>query len=152
LDEDAQARSRPQLIVEVETTVANVPDVEMTAIIQAKLVKADLKPEEHNIRPKQAHEALQARRQEQETSAWRLAYQTRAGIEGTLSQAVRGMGRRRARYDGLPKVHLQHVLTAVAINMVRIDAVLTNTPRGKTRHTHFAMLASRPSLPEQISA
>ena len=78
-----------------------------------------------------AHEALQARRQEQETPAFRQAYQTRAGIEATLSQAVRGMGIRRARYDGLHKTQVQHVLTAVAINLVRIDALLTQTPRGK---------------------
>jgi transposase len=99
-----------------------------------------------HIRPQAAYEALQARRQEQETPAFRQAYQTRAGIEATLSQAVRGMGIRRARYDGLPKVHLQHVLTAVAINLVRIDAVLTNTPRGKTRRSHFARLADHSEL------
>jgi transposase len=85
-----------------------------------------------HLRPQQAHEALQARRQEQQTLQFRQAScPPRAGIEGTLSQAVRGMGVRRARYDGLPKVQLHHVLTAVAINLVRIDALLTNRPRGK---------------------
>ncbi len=44
------------------------------------------------------------------------------------------------------KVHLQHVLTAVAINLVRIDAVLTHTPRGKTRRSHFARLADHSEL------
>jgi hypothetical protein len=44
------------------------------------------------------------------------------------------------------KVHLQHVLTAVAVNLVRIDAILTNTPRGKTRRSTFVRLASHPSL------
>ena len=88
-----------------------------------------------HVRPQAAHEALQARRHEQETPAFRQAYQTRAGIEGTLSQAVRGMGIRRARYDGLPKTQVQHVLTAVAINLVRMDAVLTETSRGKTRRS-----------------
>jgi transposase len=33
----------------VETTVANVPDVQMTATIQAELVKTELKPEEHVV-------------------------------------------------------------------------------------------------------
>ena len=55
-------------------------------------------------------------------------------------KAVRGMGMRRARYDGLHKTHLQHVLTAVAINLVRIDAVLTQTPRGTTRQLQFRAL------------
>ena len=99
-----------------------------------------------HVRPQAAHEALQARRREQETAEFRQRYETRAGIEGTLSQAVRGMGTRRARYDGLSKVQLQQVLTAVAINLVRIDAVLTQTARGKTRRSHFARLVWHPSL------
>ena len=102
-----------------------------------------------HVRSQAAHEALQARRQEQETPAFRQAYQTRAGIEATLSQAVRGMGIRRARYDGLHKTQVQHVLTAVAINLVRIDALLTQTPRGKTRQSNFMRLAFHPALPSQ---
>jgi len=104
------------------------------------------------VRPQAAHEALQARRDEQQTPEFRQEYARRAGIEGTLSQAVRGMGIRRARYDGLPKVQLQHVLTAVAINLVRVDAVLTQTPRGKTRRSHFARLAGHPALPGSAAA
>lgn len=96
--------------------------------------------------------ALQERRQEQETSVFRQAYQTRAGIEGTLSQAVRGMGIRRARYDGLHKTHVQHVVSAVAINLVRIDALLTRTPRGQTRQSHFMRLALHPCWQSQAAA
>jgi len=44
------------------------------------------------------------------------------------------------------KVQLQHVLTAVAINLARIDAVLTHTSRGKTRRSNFVRMASHPSL------
>ena len=102
-----------------------------------------------HVQRQAAHEALQARRQEQETPAFRQAYQTRAGIEGTLSQAVRAMGMRRARYDGLHKTQVQHVVTAVAINLVRIDALLTQTPRGKTRQSNFLCLALHPALPSQ---
>jgi hypothetical protein len=105
-----------------------------------------------HMRPQAAHAALQARRQEQDTRAFRQAYQTRAGIEATHALAVRGMGRRRARSDGLHKTQLQHVLTAVAINLVRIDAVLTQTPRGKTRRSHLVRLASHPSLQGHICA
>jgi IS5 family transposase len=95
---------------------------------------------------------LLARRQEQETPPFRQRYATRAGIEATLSQGVRGMGLRRARYDGLHKTHLQHILTAVAINLVRIDAVLTQTPRGKTPRSHFARLALHPGLQDSVAA
>src|SRR5438067_10067136 len=72
-----------------------------------------------HVRPQAAHQALQTRRHEQETPAFRQAYRNRADTLGTLSQAVRGMGIRRSRYDGWHKTHLQHVFTAVAINVVR---------------------------------
>lgn len=62
------------------------------------------------------------------------------------------MGLRRARYDGLNKTHLQHVLTAVAINLVRIDAVITQTPRGRTRRSNFARLALLPGLQDSVAA
>lgn len=99
-----------------------------------------------HLRPQGAHEALLRRRREQESPAFRQRYTIRAGIEGTLSQAVRAMGLRRARYVGLQKTHLQHVLTAVALNLLRIDALLTGTPRGQTRRSALADLASHPHL------
>jgi transposase len=105
-----------------------------------------------HVRPQEANDALQARRKREQTSEFRQQYALRSGIEATLSQAVRGMGIRRSRYDGLAKTHVQHVLTAVAINLVRIDAVLTQTPRGTTRRSRFAQLSSMPLIPEQIGA
>jgi hypothetical protein len=105
-----------------------------------------------HLRPREAHEALYSRRQEQQTQQFRQQYAARAGIEGTLSQAVRGKGLRRARYDGLHKTHLQQILTAVAINLVRIDAVLTQTPRGTTRRSNFVRLALHPRLQGLVCA
>ena len=67
-----------------------------------------------HLRPQAAHEPLQGRRQELATQEFRDQYAIHAGIEGTLSQAVRGMGLRRAHYDGLYRTHLQQVLIAVA--------------------------------------
>jgi transposase len=244
----------PHLIVQVETTVANVQDVEVTATIQQELAQAELLPEEQlvdsgyvdaellvssqqdygiklvgpvlsdtswqakadngfdaahfqidwqaecatcpqgqhsarwtplrkperieivfarttcqtcpcrpqctrsqttgrvlHIRPQAAQEALLARRKEQETPAFRQGYATRAGIEGTLSQGVRGMGLRRARYDGLRKTHVQHVFTAVAINLVRIDAVLRGVSRDHTRLSPFAALATYPKVQGKLA-
>jgi len=48
----------------------------------------------------------------------------------------------RARYRGLPKTHLQHVLTAVATNLLRLDAWLQGVPFAKTRPSRFASLAA----------
>src|SRR6266566_1370777 len=222
--EDAQVGAMPQLIVEVQTTVANVQDVELTASSQQKhgirlvgpvlsdnswqakagkgfdLAQFQLDWQNQqatcpqgqtsarwsqagermevvfapevcagcpvrddctrsqttgrvlHLRPQEAHEALHARRHEQQTPQFRQEYATRAGMEATLSQAVRGKGLRRARYDGLHKTQLQHVLIAVAINLERIDAVLTHTPRGKTRQSHLERLASHPSLQGHMGA
>ena len=47
--EDAQAGAMPQLIVDVQTTVANVQDVEMTAVIQEDLAQHHLLPEEQIV-------------------------------------------------------------------------------------------------------
>ena len=84
-----------------------------------------------HVRPQAAHEALQARRQLEQTPEFRQQYALRSGIEATLSQGVRGMGMRRSRYDGLARTHV---------------------PRGKTRHSHFAQLASTAALSQLIGA
>src|SRR5947209_6309884 len=242
-----EQRAAPRLIVQVETTLAEVQDVEVTATIQHELAQADLLPDEQvvdtgyldadllvssqsdygirllgpvladtswqaaagqgfdlahfqvdwqkqqvicpqgqrsvswsvqsqriearfarhtcaacayrpdcthatsagrvvHLRPQAASEALQARRAEQQTPEFRQQYATRAGIEATHSQGVRRMGLRRSRYDGLPKTHLQHVLTAVAINLVRIDAWLLGKPPGATYQSPLALLAAHPLL------
>jgi hypothetical protein len=61
-------------------------------------------------------------------------------LRGQSLRAVRACGVRRSRYIGRSKTHLAHVLTAVAINLQRIDAWLTDTPPSKTRHSRFARL------------
>ena len=103
--------------------------------------RAKDEPREITLRPRPLHEALQKVRRQQETDVWRDRYGKRAGIEGTLSQAVRAFGLRRCRYLGLAKTKLQHVLTALAINVVRMDAWLTERPIAKTRRSAFASLA-----------
>jgi hypothetical protein len=45
--------------------------------------------------------------------------QQRNGIEGTISELVRGHGLRRARYKGFAKVDLQNQLVAAACNVKR---------------------------------
>jgi len=86
------------------------------------------------------HEALQARRLEQNSESWKKRYACRAGIEGTLSQGVRRFGLRRCRYLGKTKTHLQHVFTAVAMNLARLDAWLRGEPRAQTRQSRLSAL------------
>jgi transposase len=73
-------------------------------------------------------------------------------LEGTLSQGVRAFGLRRTRYRGLEKTHLQHVATAVAINIDRIVAWLEEWSRGTTRTSRFAALTPVHDLPSEAPA
>ena len=51
-------------------------------------------------RTREQHEVLETRRRDQHTTEWKQRYNTRAGVEGTMSQAVCRTGVRRARYRG----------------------------------------------------
>ncbi len=101
-------------------------------------------PRSLTLRHQAHHEALQKVRQEQQTEAWQEQYAKRAGIEGTISQAVRGFGLRTCRYIGLGKTHLQHILTAAAINLARLDNWFTGKKRARTRVSRFAALRPVP--------
>jgi hypothetical protein len=65
------------------------------------------------------HSALQARRAEQQTDAFKQRMKHRNGIEGTQSELVRGHGLRHARYRGLVKVRLQNYFIGAACNIKR---------------------------------
>ena len=99
--------------------------------------------------PQDQYEALRAAQTWYGSAEGQQAYQRRAGVEGTLSQGVRGYGLRCARYRGLEKTHLQHVATAAAINVDRIVAWLDERPRAKTRPSRFAALAPACALPAE---
>ena len=104
--------------------------------------RATTEGREMTLRPRERHEALQAARREQETAEWKAEYAVRAGIEGTISEGVRGFGLRRCRYVGLAKAHLQHVITAAAMNLSRLAAWLAGESRtGRRRVSRFARLA-----------
>ena len=89
------------------------------------------------------HEALQEARQREKSEEFIKKYHARAGVEGTISQGVRVGEMRRSRYVGLAKTHLQHLVTATALNVVRIGAWLMERPRAETRRSAFAALASK---------
>src|SRR2546423_3393865 len=88
------------------------------------------------------HQALQAVRERQKDPAFWEKYRARSGIEGTISQGVRAFGMRRSRYRGMEKTHLQHLIIATAINLVRVLAWLEEQPLAKTRTSKFAALAA----------
>lgn len=95
------------------------------------------------LRPREIHEAAAAARAAQETGTWRARYALRAGIEGTINQALDITGIRRARYRGLPKVRLQHAFSATALNVVRLDAYWSDQPLGRIRSSRLDQLAHK---------
>jgi len=93
------------------------------------------------LRPQAEYRALQEARQRQETEEFKERYNRRAGVEGTISQGTRSFELRRARYKGLQKTHLQHVLTACAMNVTRAVSWLHEHPKAQTRRSRFQRLA-----------
>jgi len=98
-----------------------------------------------NIRPQAEQAPLSDARRRQATADFQAVYATRAGIEGTISQAVRVAGLRQTRYIGLAKTRLQHVLSATATNLLRAAAWFMGRPLAKTRHSSFSRLAPAPA-------
>ncbi len=92
------------------------------------------------LQTREEYEALQAARQRQATAEFTAEYAARAGVESTHSQGIRRCDLRHARYIGLPKVHLQHVLTVAALNVVRVGEWLAETPLAQTRVSSFARI------------
>ena len=96
-------------------------------------------------RRREEHAALEAARAREAEQPFADEYRRRAGIEGMLSLGTRTMHLRRARYIGLAKTHLQHVLTAAATNLGRISNWLAGTPRERTRQSAFTRLMVTPA-------
>jgi hypothetical protein len=92
------------------------------------------------LHPQPLQQALDTARAEQAGRQWQDKYKIRAGVEGTIRQAVAVTGLRRARYRGIDKVHLEHVFSAVALNLIRLDAWWNSRPLDRGRTSHLARL------------
>ena len=96
------------------------------------------------LRHQPHYQALQAARQRETTTKFKEEYARRAGIEGTMSEGVRVHHLRRTRYVGLKKTHLQHLMTAVAINFKRLFNWLMGIPLAATRSSRYFQLMTNP--------
>jgi transposase len=83
------------------------------------------------LNPQAAHQALPQRRAEQQTPEFWQRYRLRAGIEATLSQAVRTTGLRQSPYRGLSKTHLHHLAIAAGLNVSRLHSYLNRQSQGQ---------------------
>lgn len=107
---------------------------------RSQCTRAKKEPRIIGLLVREQYEALQEARKRQRTEEFRQRYAARAGIEATHEQAIRCCGLRRARYIGMSKVHLQHAITAAAINLLRLaDWLEVKTP-AQTRRSAFVRL------------
>jgi transposase len=119
------------------------------AMISVRFARADCRPcpcrgsctravaRTLTLHPRAEELALRAARRREQTPWFATAYAPRAGVEATYAQALRRCGLRRSRYTGQAKTHLQHLLTATALNLLRMGCWLTGTPLAPTRESSF---------------
>lgn len=89
--------------------------------------------------PRVLAEAQAAARTQEKTRSFAADYARRAGVEGTISQAI-SHGTRKARYRGLDKTRLEHAYMATALNLLRLEAYWNGTPLDRRRTSHLARL------------
>jgi len=111
--------------------------------VQAQCTTAKRGGRQLTFYPRDLHHALTQARTQQSTKDWQHKYKLRAGIEGTIYQAITITGIRHARYRGIAKTHLQHVFSAIALNLIRLHAWWTGDPlqHGRTSHLERLNLA-----------
>jgi transposase len=109
--------------------------------VRAQCTHAAVNPRQIVFRQQEQHQAIQQARQRQTTTEFKERYAKRSGVEGTISQAVRAFDLRRSRYIGTDKTHLQHLLAATALNVVRLFQWHLDPTPFKPYVSRFAALA-----------
>jgi transposase len=108
----------------------------MACTVRSRCTRAKQGARVLKLHPRETHEALRT----VQIRGLGKVYRLRSGIEGTIAQGTRRCGLRRARYRGLVKTHLQHVVTAVALNAARVTAWLADIPHATTPTSRFLAL------------
>jgi transposase len=130
----ARQRGTETIVVKFDTATCRACPV------RANCTSATRGGRQLTIRPRRIHQALAEARTRQTTKSFARTYRLRAGVEGTIRQGVAVTDTRHARYRGLPKTHLQHVASAAALNLIRLDAWFNDVPLDRTRTSHLARL------------
>lgn len=110
--------------------------------VRSQCTRSAQSPRQILFHQQERHEAIQATRKRQTTKEFQDRYAKRAGIEGTISQGVRAFDLRVSRYLGREKTHLQHLLIATAMNIVRLFQWYVGDTPSHPRISRFAALAA----------
>ena len=105
----------------------------------------DMSGRQITLPPRDLHTIQQANRADQTDPDWQRTYHRRAGIEGTLSEAIRAYGLRHTRHRGQARTHVRHVLIACGMNAARIADwhARDNVPARQRPRTRFTRLCSQ---------
>ncbi|WP_181009235.1 IS1182 family transposase [Streptomyces sp. SM11] len=97
------------------------------------------------------HELQAKNRADQQDTDWRRLYARRSGAEGTIEEFADGHHGRRCRYRGRAKTHVQHILTALAINVERLSLQEpANSPYRPRPPTAFQQYLDARDLPRPL--
>lgn len=110
--------------------------------VRSQCTRAAVNPRQITLRQQEHHEAIQNARKRQTTQEFKERYAKRAGIEGTISQGVRAFDLRVSRYLGIQKTHVQHLLAATAMNVVRLFQWQMGETPSSPYISRFAALAA----------
>ncbi|MGW4562046.1 transposase [Streptomyces sp. NPDC004561] len=77
---------------------------------------------DRGLSPRELRDLQLRVRTEQQTPEWKARYAVRSEVEGTINEFAHEHGMRHCRHRGQPKAHLQHVLTAIAVNIERLSS------------------------------
>jgi transposase len=94
-----------------------------------------------HLKTERVYAFMQNHKERQRTEDFKRAYSKRAGIEGTISQGVHQANMRQSRFVGLQKTHLEKLLQAAGLNLLRIGQWLMDPNLATTRTGRFERLA-----------
>ncbi|MFD9822308.1 IS1182 family transposase [Streptomyces violascens] len=102
--------------------------------------------------PRELRDLQVSVRAEQQTPEWKARYAVRSGVEGTINEFAHGHGMRHCRYRGQPKAHLQHILTAIAVNIERLSGrTPSEEPPSPRPPTSFQTFLDQHGIPRSKS-
>lgn len=127
---------RGQAVIEIDFAAADCGP----CAVRAQCTRSATAPRSLKVRAAESYTALDAARLRQEEPAFQADYAVRAGVEGTISQAVRRCGVRRTRYRGLAKSALEHHLIGCALTLQRLDDWWADKPWARTRTDRFVQV------------
>jgi transposase len=94
------------------------------------------------IHPRERHQALEQARSHAASADFKEKYRIRAGVEGTISMAIRHCDLRHSPFIGLQKTALHSLLVASALNILQALNWLNDVPIATTRKSPLKTFAA----------